>query len=336
MEFLLGLDNGVNERNSIQPIHTSDWHPRSHQVVQRSVSSDTRNFLSNAGAFHVAVEICGTEWSYGYAETGLGIFYHEPRKCPNHSFVKAIYLGDCKKKAQELWLWWVGCACRCCGCGRGRGGGCCFCCCCCCCLEWRCDSFSWCMNVDETVTYIHAFQYLRFTTIHVQFSGNGWNSFSELPVAIPNALKFERHCIRIWAHSCMVVAFFGGDMYHLGEYEIWMASEGQGQFWGQRVWSWLLRLGTSFRLMNHVTWFDADIFHVLGFYPWWTLSPFRVTKLFEMHIMRTFDHWFFIQNSLPNLWLVGDVGLDDLALCLAEAYDIFSKSSGSAGRGGVW
>jgi len=73
------------------------------EVVQRSVSSDTRNFLSNAGAFHVAVEICGTEWSYGYAETeGLGIFYHEPRKCPNHSFVKAIYLGDCKKKAQEI------------------------------------------------------------------------------------------------------------------------------------------------------------------------------------------------------------------------------------------
>lgn len=76
----------------------------SHQVVQRSVSSDTRSFLSNAGAFHVAVEICGTEWSYGYAETeGLGIFYHEPRKCLNHSFVKAIYLGDCKKKTQELW-----------------------------------------------------------------------------------------------------------------------------------------------------------------------------------------------------------------------------------------
>ena len=72
------------------------------------MSSDTRNFLSNAGAFHVAVEICGTEWSYGYAETeGLGIFYHEPRKCPNHSFVKAIYLGDCKKKTQERFCEWV-------------------------------------------------------------------------------------------------------------------------------------------------------------------------------------------------------------------------------------
>ena len=43
------------------------------------------------------------EWSYGWSDTDeIGIFSHEPRKCPQHRFVQAIYLGDCKKTPQEL------------------------------------------------------------------------------------------------------------------------------------------------------------------------------------------------------------------------------------------
>lgn len=60
------------------------------------------------------------------------------------------------------------------GSGRARGGGGCFCCCCCC---GGAAAFSWYMNVDETVVHIHAFQYLQFTTIHVQIP---WNFIPQL------------------------------------------------------------------------------------------------------------------------------------------------------------
>eukprot|EP00435_Cladocopium_sp_Y103_P039437 s2141_g10.t1 len=70
--------------------------------VARTLQPATRNVLS-AGALHVAVEVCGTEWSYGWSDMDeIGIFYHEPRKCAQHSFVQAIYLGDCKKTPQEI------------------------------------------------------------------------------------------------------------------------------------------------------------------------------------------------------------------------------------------
>ena len=68
--------------------------------VARTLQPATRSILS--GGVHVAVEICGTEWSYGWSGTDeIGIFSHEPRKCPQHRFVQAIYLGDCKKTPQE-------------------------------------------------------------------------------------------------------------------------------------------------------------------------------------------------------------------------------------------
>ena len=61
----------------------------------------TRSAL--AAALRVAVEVSGSEWSYGWSDTDeIGIFSHEPRKCPQHRFVQAIYLGDCKKTPQEL------------------------------------------------------------------------------------------------------------------------------------------------------------------------------------------------------------------------------------------
>lgn len=188
------------------------------------------------------------------------------------------------------------------GSGRARGGGGCFCCCCCC---GGAAAFSWYMNVDETVVYIHAFQYLQFTTIHVQFSGNGWNSSTELPVAIPNPLKFHPPAAWWWL-------FVWGDMYHLGEYEIWMASEG-GQLWGQRVGSWLLP--TCFMFLDFI---PDDLCHQtqVTSYLRYTCGPMTLVKNDSQLITQLVTcGWCWTRWLGP----------------LPEAYDIFSKSSGSAG-----
>merc|ERR1719482_2559590 len=63
--------------------------------------------LVGTGAFHVSVEIYGTEWSYGSGEpgpeceplylhdgTGSGINGCEPHSCQLHSFAETVPMGE--------------------------------------------------------------------------------------------------------------------------------------------------------------------------------------------------------------------------------------------------
>eukprot|EP00438_Fugacium_kawagutii_P021273 Skav220194 [mRNA] locus=scaffold1074:326329:329011:- [translate_table: standard] len=63
----------------------------------RSLQPETRNVLSGAGALHVAVEVAGTEWSYGAAVDEMtGIFCHQPRQVSmaRHGFMLGGDLCD--------------------------------------------------------------------------------------------------------------------------------------------------------------------------------------------------------------------------------------------------
>jgi len=46
------------------------------------------------GVFHVAVEVLGVEYSYGYSPSGTGIFSGKPASCDEHSYRESACMGD--------------------------------------------------------------------------------------------------------------------------------------------------------------------------------------------------------------------------------------------------
>jgi hypothetical protein len=52
--------------------------------------------IFNSGAYHAAVEINGEEWSYGFCDTGTGVFSCTPGSCEAHRHKEAIKLGEVK------------------------------------------------------------------------------------------------------------------------------------------------------------------------------------------------------------------------------------------------
>eukprot|EP00931_Biecheleriopsis_adriatica_P054198 TRINITY_DN31866_c0_g1_i1.p1 TRINITY_DN31866_c0_g1~~TRINITY_DN31866_c0_g1_i1.p1 ORF type:complete len:254 (+),score=43.13 TRINITY_DN31866_c0_g1_i1:33-764(+) len=54
------------------------------------------------GVFHCAVEIYGTEWSYGAALAGTGVFSAKPRRCEHHSFRESVPMGVCKMSEDQV------------------------------------------------------------------------------------------------------------------------------------------------------------------------------------------------------------------------------------------
>eukprot|EP00929_Paragymnodinium_shiwhaense_P002802 TRINITY_DN103097_c0_g1_i1.p1 TRINITY_DN103097_c0_g1~~TRINITY_DN103097_c0_g1_i1.p1 ORF type:complete len:425 (-),score=58.47 TRINITY_DN103097_c0_g1_i1:198-1472(-) len=49
--------------------------------------------LGIGGVFHVAVQLRGVEWSFGYGEQGSGVTSRRPHKDPFHTFYKSVELG---------------------------------------------------------------------------------------------------------------------------------------------------------------------------------------------------------------------------------------------------
>lgn len=45
------------------------------------------------GVFHGGVEVFGTEWSYGYADFGSGVFSSRPKECQLHTYRESVRLG---------------------------------------------------------------------------------------------------------------------------------------------------------------------------------------------------------------------------------------------------
>jgi hypothetical protein len=46
------------------------------------------------GAFHGGVEVYGTEYSYGFIESGSGVFSNAPKGCTMHSYREAVDMGE--------------------------------------------------------------------------------------------------------------------------------------------------------------------------------------------------------------------------------------------------
>eukprot|EP00927_Polykrikos_kofoidii_P080133 TRINITY_DN7700_c0_g3_i2.p1 TRINITY_DN7700_c0_g3~~TRINITY_DN7700_c0_g3_i2.p1 ORF type:complete len:291 (-),score=43.08 TRINITY_DN7700_c0_g3_i2:857-1687(-) len=46
------------------------------------------------GAFHAGVQVFGREFSYGYCESGSGVFSCEPKKCEDHIFRESVAMGE--------------------------------------------------------------------------------------------------------------------------------------------------------------------------------------------------------------------------------------------------
>jgi len=58
--------------------------------------------MFGTGAFHVAVEVLGLEYSYGYTEIGTGIFASPPGCCQRQSYRKSIPMGPSALKPDQI------------------------------------------------------------------------------------------------------------------------------------------------------------------------------------------------------------------------------------------
>jgi len=54
------------------------------------------------GVFHVGVEVYGTEWSYGYDESGTGVFYVEPGASSKNHFREALNVGTTNLSREQV------------------------------------------------------------------------------------------------------------------------------------------------------------------------------------------------------------------------------------------
>lgn len=69
-------------------------------------SGGTNSFLSSiltvGGIYHVGIEVAGIEWSYGYCESGSGVFAVQPTKCTLGPFREQQVLGETNLRADEI------------------------------------------------------------------------------------------------------------------------------------------------------------------------------------------------------------------------------------------
>ena len=66
--------------------------------VLREVNNVVMNFIGDGGVFHAAIEVAGTEYSFGGCrQNRSGIFACAPKSCPLHTYRESVYLGDCDR-----------------------------------------------------------------------------------------------------------------------------------------------------------------------------------------------------------------------------------------------
>ncbi|CAE8743086.1 unnamed protein product, partial [Polarella glacialis] len=55
------------------------------------------------GAFHVAVEVYGKEWSFGYTEDGsTGVWCCQPKQCDAHTYLRSLPMGRSRLSQTEV------------------------------------------------------------------------------------------------------------------------------------------------------------------------------------------------------------------------------------------
>jgi len=58
--------------------------------------------MLGSGAYHVAIEVFGLEWSFGYCEEGTGVFRSAPRACQAHHYRSSQVLGAVQKTRHDV------------------------------------------------------------------------------------------------------------------------------------------------------------------------------------------------------------------------------------------
>jgi hypothetical protein len=62
-----------------------------------------KDFMGVGGIFHAAIEVYGTEYSYGSSQgRRTGIYCQPPKQCPYHNFRESIYLGPCALSKKQI------------------------------------------------------------------------------------------------------------------------------------------------------------------------------------------------------------------------------------------
>ena len=54
------------------------------------------------GAYHVGIEVCGLEWSYGSADHGTGVFFVIPQSSSIGTFKESIFLGETSLSLDDI------------------------------------------------------------------------------------------------------------------------------------------------------------------------------------------------------------------------------------------
>eukprot|EP00929_Paragymnodinium_shiwhaense_P053056 TRINITY_DN26566_c0_g2_i3.p2 TRINITY_DN26566_c0_g2~~TRINITY_DN26566_c0_g2_i3.p2 ORF type:complete len:226 (-),score=63.81 TRINITY_DN26566_c0_g2_i3:126-803(-) len=73
---------------------------RGHSAPVKNINKLFRRL--GTGAFHAAVEVYGSEWSYGGTDEGSGVFRCMPTTCPGHSFRESVSMGEVDLNPDEV------------------------------------------------------------------------------------------------------------------------------------------------------------------------------------------------------------------------------------------
>ena len=77
-------------------------HASIYNLADGATNQILKSYLSLGGIYHVGLEIAGIEWSYGYCESGSGIFAVEPRKCSLGPFHEQVSLGESNVSVDDV------------------------------------------------------------------------------------------------------------------------------------------------------------------------------------------------------------------------------------------
>jgi len=67
-----------------------------------TVSVSVYEINGSIGAYHVGIDVCGLEWSYGGIDDGTGVFYVQPHEASIGKFKESIKVGETSKSVDEI------------------------------------------------------------------------------------------------------------------------------------------------------------------------------------------------------------------------------------------
>jgi len=107
LEQTMGADRTLDEieqmKKQAQAPVTLHVYAVGHAEAVAKINAVAQDILGEGGVFHGAIEIYDKEWSFGGTDEDVpGVFCNEPGKCSMHTYRESVYLGDCKKKPEEI------------------------------------------------------------------------------------------------------------------------------------------------------------------------------------------------------------------------------------------